>query len=92
MVFSICGVYICLSELNQWLCVQGTGRGHSPLRGGYCNTPKTGPPLKSRDELADTPMTREKTTPDANCKRLYYQIAEDELLPQHGAGEFDPER
>jgi hypothetical protein len=37
-------------------------------------------------------MTREKTTPDANCKRLYYQIAEDELLPQHGAGEFDPER
>ena len=44
--------------------------------------PKLGrPPLKSRDELAGTPMTREKTTPDANCKRLYYQLAEDELLP-----------
>jgi hypothetical protein len=25
-------------------------------------------------------MTGEKTTPDANCKRLYYQLAEDELL------------
>jgi hypothetical protein len=34
-------------------------------------------------------MTREKTIPDANCKRFYYQFAEDELLR---AGEFDPLR
>jgi hypothetical protein len=34
-------------------------------------------------------MTREKTTPDANCKRFYYQLAE-ELLPVCRAGEFDP--
>jgi hypothetical protein len=37
-------------------------------------------------------MTREKTTPDANYKRLYYQLAEDELLLQRRVGEFDPER
>jgi hypothetical protein len=37
-------------------------------------------------------MTQEKTTPDANCKRLYYQLAEDELLEPHRAGELDPER
>ena len=45
------------------------------------------PQLKSWDELAGTPMTREKTTPDANCKRLYYQLAEDELLLhiEHGS-------
>jgi hypothetical protein len=37
-------------------------------------------------------MTQEKTTPDANCKRFYYQLAEDELLPQPRAGEFDPKQ
>jgi hypothetical protein len=42
----------------------------------------------SRDELSGTPMTREKTTPDANCKRFYYQLAEDELLAQCRAGEL----
>jgi hypothetical protein len=36
-------------------------------------------------------MTREKSTPDANCKRFYYQLAEDELLEPCRAGEFDPE-
>ena len=46
-----------------------------------CKTPEAGPPLKSRDELASTPMTREKTTPDANCKRFYYQLAEDKVPP-----------
>lgn len=30
------------------------------------------------------------TTPDANGKRLYYQLAEDELLTLCRAGEFDP--
>ena len=49
------------------------------------------PPLNSQDELAGTPMTPEKTTPDANCKRLYYQLAEDELISLCRAGEFDPE-
>jgi hypothetical protein len=34
-------------------------------------------------------MTGEKTTPDANCKR-FYQLAEDKLLLQCRAGEFDP--
>ena len=48
-------------------------RGVRPLKLGR-------PLLKSRDELAGTPITREKTTPDANCKRLYCQLAEDELL------------
>ena len=53
--------------------------------------PKLGrPPLKSRDELAGTPITREKTTPDANCKKLYCQLAEDELFLPHRAGEFAP--
>jgi hypothetical protein len=34
-----------------------------------CKTPKLGrPPLKSRDELAGTPITREKTTPDAKLQ------------------------
>jgi hypothetical protein len=47
---------------------------------GFVKPPEAGPPLKSWDELASTPMTREKTTPDANCKRFYYQLAEDELL------------
>jgi hypothetical protein len=37
-------------------------------------------------------MTGEKTTPDANCKRLYYQLVEDEHLPMHRAGEFDPKQ
>jgi hypothetical protein len=37
-------------------------------------------------------MTQEKTTPDANCKRFYYQLAGDKLLVQHRAGEFDLER
>jgi hypothetical protein len=54
-----------------------------------CKTPEAGTPLKSRDELASTPVTREKTTPDANCKRFYYQLAEDEVPPQGRAGEFD---
>jgi hypothetical protein len=36
-------------------------------------------------------MTREKTTPDANCKRFYYQLAEEELLTPCRAGEFCPE-
>ena len=40
-------------------------------------TPDAGPLLKSWDELASTPITREKTTPDANCKKFYYQLAED---------------
>jgi hypothetical protein len=35
----------------------------------WCKTPEAGPLPKSRDELAYTPMTREKNTPDANCKR-----------------------
>jgi hypothetical protein len=37
-------------------------------------------------------MTGEKTTPDANCKRFYYQLVEDELLSPCRAGEFDPQR
>jgi hypothetical protein len=37
-------------------------------------------------------MTREKTTPDANCKRFYYQLAEDELLVLSRTREFNPER
>jgi hypothetical protein len=37
-------------------------------------------------------MTQEKTTPDANCKRFYYQLTEDEFLPLSRAGEFDPEQ
>ena len=56
-----------------------------------CKTPEAGPLLKSRDELASTPVSREKTTPDANCKRFYYQLAEDEVPPLCRAGEFDPE-
>jgi hypothetical protein len=35
-------------------------------------------------------MAREITTPDANCKRFYYQLAEDEVPPPCRAGEFDP--
>jgi hypothetical protein len=46
-----------------------------------CKNPNAGPPLKSRDELANTPTSREKTTPDANCKRFYYQLAEDKVPP-----------
>jgi hypothetical protein len=57
----------------------------------HVRPPKAGPPLKSWDELASTPMTREKTTPDTNCKRFYYQLAEDKLLASPRAGEFDPE-
>jgi hypothetical protein len=37
-------------------------------------------------------MSQEKTTPDANCKRFYYQLAEDEPLMPCRVGEFDPER
>jgi hypothetical protein len=51
--------------------------------------PEVGPPLKSWDELPSTPMTWEKTTPDANCKRFYYQLAEDEVLLQCRAGKLD---
>jgi hypothetical protein len=54
--------------------------------------PDAGPLLKSQDELANTPMSREKTTPDAYCKRFYYQLAEDEVPLPRRAGEFDPER
>jgi hypothetical protein len=57
----------------------------------YVRPQKLGrPQLKSLDELASTPMTPEKTTADANCKRLYCQLAENELLLLHRAGEFDP--
>ena len=56
-----------------------------------CKTPEAGPPLKSRDKLAGTPVTQEKTTPDANCKRLYCQLAEEELLSPCRAGEFNQE-
>jgi hypothetical protein len=49
---------------------------------GWCKTPEAGPPLKSQNELASTPMIRENPTLDANCKRFYYQLAEDELLSQ----------
>jgi hypothetical protein len=56
-----------------------------------CKNPEAGPLLKYQDELASTPMTREKTTPDANRKRFYYQVAEGELLPLCRAGEFDPQ-
>jgi hypothetical protein len=37
-------------------------------------------------------MTREKTAPDENYKRFYYQLAEDEVPLPCRAGEFDPER
>ena len=58
----------------------------------YVRPQKLGrPQLKSLDELASTPMTREKTTADANCKRLYCQLAEDELLLPRRVGEFDPD-
>jgi hypothetical protein len=53
--------------------------------------PEAGPPLKSRHELDSTPVTQEKTTPDANCKRFYYQLAEDEVPLPCRAGEFNPE-
>jgi hypothetical protein len=56
----------------------------------YSKTPEAGPPLKCRDKLASTPVTREKTTPDANCKRFYYQLAEDKVPPLCKAGQFDP--
>jgi hypothetical protein len=58
----------------------------------YCKTPDAGPQLKSRDELANTPTSGEKTTPDANCKRFYYQLAEEEVPSWCRAGEFDQER
>jgi hypothetical protein len=58
--------------------------------GGTVRPPEAGPPLKSQDELASTPMTQEKAIPDANCKRFYYQLAEDKLLVPHRAGKFDP--
>jgi hypothetical protein len=62
------------------------------LHGCWCETPEAGPPLKSPDELASTPMTREKTTPDANsnCKRFYYQLAEDQVLCHAGQGSSTP--
>ena len=61
-------------------------------RSRECKTPGAGPPLKSWDELASTPVTQEKTTPDANCKRFYYQLAEDKVPTPCRAGEFDPEQ
>jgi hypothetical protein len=45
--------------------------------------------MLGRDELANTTTSREKTTPDANCKRFYYQLVEDEPLEPRRAGEFD---
>ena len=48
-------------------------------------------PLKSSDEMASTQMTCEKSTPDANCKRFYYQLAKDKLLPLCRAGAYDSE-
>jgi hypothetical protein len=35
-------------------------------------------------------MSQEKATPDASCKRFYYQLVEDEPLTPHRAGEFKP--
>ena len=58
---------------------------------GTVRAPDAGPPLKSRDELAHTPTSQEKTTPDANCKRFYYQLAEGKVPLPCRAGEFDPE-
>jgi hypothetical protein len=76
--------------------ISGAGSGSSRcwpvMSKGKCKTPEAGPPFKSWDELASTPMTREKTTPDANCKSLYYQLAEEELLLSCRAGEFDPQQ
>jgi hypothetical protein len=46
----------------------------------------------SRDELANTPTSQEKTTPDANCKRFYYQLAVDKVPPPCRAGEFVPKQ
>jgi hypothetical protein len=57
----------------------------------YFKTPEAEPQLKSQNELASTPITREETTPDANCKRFYYQLAEDEVPPPCRAGELNPE-
>jgi hypothetical protein len=57
----------------------------------WCKAPDAGPPLKSWDELANTPLSREKTTPDTSLKRFYYQLAEDEPLKPCRAGEFDHE-
>jgi hypothetical protein len=68
--------------------VEKNGKLENTLRWIHCKTLEAGPPLKFWDELAGTPMTQEKTTPDANCKRLYYQLAEDELLPPRRAGEL----
>jgi hypothetical protein len=33
-------------------------------------------------------MIQKKTTPDANCKRFYYQLAEDKIPLLCRAGEF----
>jgi hypothetical protein len=66
------------------------GRKEKRKEGWECKTPDAGPLLKSLDELANTPTSREKTTPDANCKRFYYQLAEDKVPPPCRAGKFDP--
>jgi hypothetical protein len=55
----------------------------------HCKTPETGKTSAQVPGRAGTPITQEKTTPDANCKRLYCQLAENELLLPHRAGEFD---
>jgi hypothetical protein len=67
------------------------GQFKSVSRHGTLRLQKLGrPQIKSWDELAGTPMTREKTTPDANCKKLYYQLAEDRLFSLHREWEFGP--
>ena len=48
-------------------------------------------PLKTQDELASTPVTQEKTTTDAKCKRYYYKLAEEKVPLPSRAGEFDTE-
>ena len=67
------------------------GQFKSVSRHGTLRLQKLGrPQLKSWDELDGTPMTQEKTTPDANCKKLYYQLAEDKLFSLHREWEFGP--
>ena len=65
------------------------GQFKSISRQGTVRLQKLGrPQLKSWDKLAVIPMTHEKTTPDANCKRLYYHLAEDKLISLHRERDF----
>ena len=60
--------------------------------GEQCKTPKLGrPPLKSQDELAGTPITREKTTPDAKLQEALLS-AEDELPIGNSRGLLEEKR